>query len=227
MAHPIWVITILILAMRKNRTRHLKSKPTFAVVVDGDCEVWYLQMLKRNERSIFVNIEPKIPQRKRLSEQFESVIKLSEENTKVFWIIDFDVIVSETKKTKLGTKTALQSFLEYKKTIAEKYKNIVIIVNNPCLEFWLLLHFEATAKHFDTCEDAEKQLKKHLKDYEKTQKYYTKQGNDIYLRLKPNLESAIKNARDLNLFETENPNKGMSEMQLFFGAKEFGQLFKK
>jgi hypothetical protein len=51
--------------MRKNRTRHLKIKPTFAVVVDGDCEVWYLQMLKRNERSIFVNIEPEIPQRKR------------------------------------------------------------------------------------------------------------------------------------------------------------------
>ena len=178
--------------MRKNRAIPLKSKPTFAVVVDGYCEVWYLQMLKRNERSIVVNIEPKIPQRKKLSEQFENVIKLSEENTKVFWIIDFDVIASETKKAKAGSKTAFQSFLEYKMTIAEKHNNIVIIVNNPCLEFWLLLHFEPTSKYFDSCEGAEKQLKKHLKDYEKTQRYYTKQDNDIFLRLKPNLANALK-----------------------------------
>ncbi len=75
-------------------------------------------MLKRYERSIVVNIEPKIPQRKRLSEQYENVIKLSEENTKVFWIIDFDVIASETKGAKAGSKTAFQLFLEYKKTIA-------------------------------------------------------------------------------------------------------------
>jgi hypothetical protein len=213
--------------MRKNRTRHLKSKPTFAVVVDGDCEVWYLQMLKRNERSIVVNIEPKIPQRKRLSEQYENVIKLSEENTKVFWIIDFDVIASETKNAKAGDKQATQLFLEYRKGIAEKYKNILIIVNNPCLEFWFLLHYEATSKYFDTCEGAEKQLKKHLKDYEKTQKYFTKQDNDIYLRLKPNLSVALKNAKALKFFDTENPNKAMSEMQLFFEANEFGQLFKK
>jgi len=212
--------------MRKIRAI-LSSKPTFAIVVDGDCEVWYLQMLKRNERSIVVNIDPKIPQRKRLSEQYENVIKLSEESTKVFWVIDFDAIVSETKSAKAGSKTAVQLFLECKKTIAEKHKNIVIIVNNPCLEFWLLLHFEATSKYFDTCEGAEKQLKKYLKDYEKTQKYYTKEGNDIYLRLKPNLANALKNAKALKLLDTENPNKGMSEMQLFFEASEFGELFKK
>ena len=220
------MITILTSAIRKIRAIPLKSKPTFAVVVDGDCEVWYLQMLKRNERSIIVNVEPKIPQRKRLSEQYENVIKLSEENTKVFWIIDFDVIARETKSAKTASKTAIQSFLAYKKTIAEKHKNIVIIVNNPCFEFWLLLHFEVTTKYFDTCEGVEKQLKKHLKDYEKTQKYYTNKDNDIYLRLKPNLKDALKNAKTLKLYDIENPNKGMSEMQLFFEATEFAQLFK-
>ncbi|HEU0124979.1 MAG TPA: RloB family protein [Daejeonella sp.] len=213
--------------MRINRPISLKIRPTFAIVVDGDCEVWYLQMLKRNERSILVNIEPKIPQRKRLSEQFEIVIKLSEDYTKVFWIVDFDVIALETRNAKIGSKSALQSFLEYRKTIAEKYKNIIIIVNNPCLEFWLLLHFEETSKYFETCEGAERQLKKYLKDYEKTQKYYTKQDKDIYLRLKTNLVDALKNSKALKLFDTTNPNKGMSEMHFFFEASEFGQLFRK
>jgi hypothetical protein len=213
--------------MRRINTIPFKSKPRFAVVVDGECEVWYLQMLKRNESSIVVNIEPKIPQRKRLSEQFEKVIELSEEYTKVFWIVDFDAIAIETKGAKVGSKTSTQLFIEYRNKISKKYKNIIVIVNNPCLEFWLLLHYEKTTKYFDTCQGAEKQLAKYLKDYEKTQKYYTKQGNDIYLRLKPLLSQALLNAKALKSFDAENPNKAMSEMQLFFETKEFGQLFKK
>ena len=209
--------------MRKSRA----SKPTFAVVVDGECEVWYLNMLKRNEKSIVVNIEPKIPQKKKLFEQYDHVIQLSKEYTKVFWIVDFDVLAKESKSAKVGSKTAIQSFLDYKKRIDKNHKNIVVIVNNPCLEFWFLLHFEATSKYFTDCEGAENQLKKHLPDYEKTQRYFTKQDNDIYLRLKPNLAFALKNAKSLGLFDVENPNRGMSEMQLFFEATEFGQLFVK
>ena len=212
--------------MRKTKAIPLKTKTTFAVVVDGDCEVWYLQMLKRNERSVFVNIEPKIPQRKSLSEQYKKAIELSLEYSKVFWIVDFDVISLETKNALGSKKTATQLFLQYRKTISEKHYNIVVIVNNPCLEFWLLLHYEATSKYFNNGEEAEKQLKKHLKDYEKSLKYYTKQGNDIYPRLKPHLSSALKNAKTLKLFDIENPNKALSEMHLFFEADEFEQLFK-
>ena len=212
--------------MRKTKAIPLKTKTTFAVVVDGDCEVWYLQMLKRNERSVFVNIEPKIPQRKSLSEQYKKAIELSLEYSKVFWIVDFDVISLETKNALGSKKTATQLFLQYRKTISEKHYNIVVIVNNPCLEFWLLLHYEATSKYFNNGEEVEKQLKKHLKDYEKSLKYYTKQGNDIYPRLKPHLSSALKNAKTLKLFDIENPNKALSEMHLFFEADEFEQLFK-
>lgn len=211
--------------MRQKRATAIKIRKTFAVVVDGDTEVWYLQMLKRNERSININIEPKIPQRKRLSEQFDMVVNLSRDYTKVFWIIDFDTLVSEAKDAKKGTQTAIQTFLAYRKEIKSKYKNIIVIVNNPCIEFWLLLHFERTSKYFSSCEGAEKQLKKHLKDYEKTQKYYTKQNNDIYLQLKSRLATAISNAKQLGCFNPDTPNSAMSEMQLFFEAEEFGQLF--
>ncbi|MEZ2444888.1 RloB domain-containing protein [Chitinophaga sp. RCC_12] len=147
--------------MRQKRAIAIKARKTFAVVVDGDTEVWYLQMLKRNERSINVNIEPKIPQRKRLSEQFEMI----------------------------------------------------------------LLHFERTSKYFSSCEGAEKQLKKHLKDYKKTQKYYTKQNNDIYLQLKSKLATAINNAKQLGCFNPDTPQSAISEMPLFFEANKLEQLF--
>jgi hypothetical protein len=48
----------------KNRIKkyHLPPKTTYAIIVDGETEIWYFQMLKRNEPSLLVNIEPKIPQ---------------------------------------------------------------------------------------------------------------------------------------------------------------------
>jgi hypothetical protein len=214
--------------MRKNKAIPLKSKPTFAIVVDGETEFWYCQMLVRNEKDkLNVRVKPELPSKKSLSDQFKLVKTLADDYTKTFWIIDLDVILKETRENKKGSKTRIQEFTEYINFIRKKYeRKVIIIVNNPCLEFWLLLHFEATSKYFDTCEGAEKQLKKHLKDYNKKQEYYTKFGNDIYLRLKPKLSDALKNAKALKLFDTENPNKGMSEMQLFFEAKEFGELFR-
>ncbi len=81
--------------MRKSRTIPIKSKPKFAFVVDGECEFWYIQMLKRNERQINVDLKPEIPQRKKLSELYQKVIDLSKDYDKVFWIIDFDALLSD------------------------------------------------------------------------------------------------------------------------------------
>lgn len=206
--------------MRKSRTIPIKSKPKFAFVVDGECEFWYIQMLKRNERQINVDLKPEIPQRKKLSELYQKVIELSKDYDKVFWIIDFDVINSETRSSKKGTKTALQEFREYYTTIESNYENIFVIINNPCLEYWILLHFEKTSKYFDTCDSASRQLKKHLTDYNKSQQYFTKQDNDIYLKLKPFLNKAILNANKLKEFDFENPHTAIAQMQLFFEVNE-------
>lgn len=210
--------------MRRNRSIPFKVKPKFAFVVDGECEFWYIQMLKRNERDLNVDLKPEIPQKKKLSEQYERVVSLSNDYDKVFWIIDFDVIIAETRTAKKGKVTALQEFKNYTSTIKKKYSNVKIIINNPCLEYWLLLHFEPTSKYFDSCDGATQQLKKHLKDYNKSQIYYTKQDNDIYLKLKAKLKTAIINANKLGDFSFENPTSGMSQMHLFFELEEVEKL---
>jgi len=38
------------------------------------------------------------------------------------------------------------------------------------------------------------QLKKYLQHYEKTQKFFTRQNDDIYLKLKPNVKIALQNS---------------------------------
>lgn len=212
--------------MRKNRAIPFIIKPKIAFVVDGECEFWYIQMLKRNEKSLNVDLKPEIPQRKKLLDQYTKVIELSKDYDKVFWIIDFDVIISETRKAKKGAETALQEFKRYYIDIEKRFENIFTIVNNPCLEFWILLHYQTTSKYFDNCDSATKELKKHLTNYEKTQSYYTKQDNDIYLKLKPNLIKAISNAKKLKELDFENPHTAISEMQIFYEIEEIESIIK-
>jgi len=198
--------------MRTNK--NIKTKKTvFSFVVDGKDEIWYLQMMKKNEKLLNVNIEPKLPQKKILSEQYKMVTELAKESEKVFWIIDFDNINKETRETKKGNKTPLQELKEFYDKTSD---NTIIIMNNPCLEFWFLLHYWQTLKYFATYADIKKELEKHLPDYEKTEKYFKNSRQDIYQHLKPNLATAINNAILTGSFDFKNTHKGLSEMHIVF-----------
>ncbi|MBN1968204.1 MAG: RloB domain-containing protein [Candidatus Delongbacteria bacterium] len=212
--------------MRKSRKIISQITPTFAFVVDGETEIWYLQMLKRNERQLRLNIKPEIPNKKSIEEQFKLVIDLSRrEYTKVFWLIDLDTIIKESRETPKSKKTPLLGFIELRDKIKREYKNVTIIVNNPCLEFWFIQHFERTSQFFDTCAKAETELKKHLKGYEKTQKYFTKQDSDIYIKLLPFLKTAISNSESLGQFDINEQTKPICEMHLLFHTKELKEYY--
>ena len=198
--------------MRKGR--NIATKQAFAVVVDGETEYWYLQMLKHNEPNILFDITPKILQKKNIDQQYELVKDLSEEEyDKVFWIVDLDVLLKEEREKK-SNPSSLQKFLSYWQQLSKQNK-VVVIVNNPCLEYWFLLHFQKTNKVFTACTDAEKQVSQKLKGYEKTEKFF-KKDNDIYKQLKPYLQTAKENATALGSFDTYNHSKAMCEMPLLF-----------
>ena len=201
--------------MRKGR--NIPTKQSFAVVVDGETEYWYLEMLKRNEPNIPFKIRPQILQKKNIDQQYELVTELSEEEyDKVFWIVDLDVLLKEERE-KNNSTSSLQKFLNYYKNLS-KQKKIVVIVNNPCLEYWFLLHFQMTDKVFTACTNAEKEVSQKLKGYEKTEKFFKKSNNDIYKQLKPHLQKAINNATALGSFDTHNHSEAMCEMPLLFQA---------
>ena len=64
-----------------------------------------------------------------------------------------------------------------------------------------------------------------MKNYEKTQKFFTKQNDDIYLKLKPNLKTGIANSFALGNFDNENPKQAMCEMELLFKSDELKKHF--
>ena len=202
-----------------------KCRQNYAIVVDGQCEYWYIQMLKRNERAINVNLEPKIPQKKKISDQYDKVIELAEEFSMVFWIIDLDVILKESRETQRDRRKPIDDLRDYIQSI-ERRENITIIINNQCLEYWFLLHFQFITRHFDSCQSVVRQLKRHndLSNYEKTMTFYTKQNNDIYLKLKPYLETVVTHANTLGLFDVDNPFAALSQMQFLFESDELEQL---
>ena len=195
--------------MRRGRNKLTKQ----AFAVDGQTEYWYLQMLKQNEPNILFDITPKILQKKNIDQQYELVIALSEEEyDKVFWIVDLDVFLKEEREKK-SNSSSLQKFLAYYKSLSKNQK-VVVIVNNPCLEYWFLLHFRKTTKVFAACADAEKEVSQHLKGYEKTEKFFKKSNNDIYKQLKPYLKTAISHATALGSFDTQAYSRAMCEMPL-------------
>ncbi|TKG95172.1 RloB domain-containing protein [Puteibacter caeruleilacunae] len=212
--------------MRRTRKRPIKQKLKYAAVVEGQCEYWYIQMLKRNERIVSVDIMPEIPQKKKLIDQYEKVKELARHYDLVFWIIDFDVILKEDKESKVSN-SPLQNFRQYYENLEKKYDNVKVIINNPCIEYWFLLHFVSTSRYFDCCSKSIKELEKYISKYKKTQGFFTKQDNDIYLRLKPYLDTAIKNAKKVENFDSKNVFVGICQMNRFFESGELKKITEK
>jgi uncharacterized protein YozE (UPF0346 family) len=213
--------------MRQKRILPNHHTPSIAFVVDGETEVWYLQMLQRNERGLNIKLKPEIPSKKSLKEQYELVVKqLESEYDFVVWLIDLDKVMEETRDTPKGKITPLEELKNYRKQLLKNYDNVAVIINNPCLEYWFLLHFKETAKLFTSCSNVETELKSHLADYAKTQKYFTKEGNDIYKKLKPYLARAIHNSKSLGVFSEDEPQMALCEMHSLFSLLPLKEYFK-
>lgn len=194
--------------------------PTFAFVVEGETEVWYLQMLKQHEqqdRNLRINIKPEIPQKKKIKDQYKLVHELARsEYDKVFWIVSLDVIVKETHEAPKEKLPPLAEFIELRERLYREFDNVRVIVNNPCLEFWFLLHFVKTNGYYRNYNEVLTELRGHLRGYDKTRKYFMRPGKDIYTRLKPYLKEAIENAEELGNFSEAHPFKSISEMDELF-----------
>ena len=71
-----------------------------------------------------------------------------------------------------------------------KANKIIVILSNPCFEYWFLLHFEKASKPFQKSSDAESSLKIYIPNYKK--------GDDSTFNLVyPHTSIAIENAEQV------------------------------
>jgi len=184
----------MVLKMKRIRPKVSRQlKTVYCVVIEGKTEQWYLELMKKYEKPPRIHIKPELPKQNGLNEIKEFLIKLLKQGyDKIFWLIDLDVFITNCKIDRL--KDTINS-LEKK----DKFNKLKILINNPCLEFWYLLHFRETGKCYSNCKEVVKAIKKidKLSDYEKSKKYYLN-NPDIYQRLKSYQKKAIVRAKQLD-----------------------------
>ena len=205
--------------MSRNRKipNHIFKRKTYAIVGDGNCEKWYFQMMSQSEKDkLTIQIKPELLKKAGLLKQFEYVKDLSENHDVVYWIVDYDVIQRESLECKKGEVKRSEEFKKYYQEITKKFPTVKILIVNPCFEYWVLLHFNFSYKKFTKCDETGVDLKKVLPTYEKTEKFYKKNGSDIYSFLKENLPNAIIRAKKLGGFDIHNPNNPVCEIYKIF-----------
>jgi hypothetical protein len=133
--------------MGTNRNRMAREKKVYSIIVDGETEVWYFQLMKQYESLKMIDIKPELPRRKKLSELYKLVVDNAKDYSKVIWLIDFDAIIKEEKEARKGSKSKILQLDEYISKL-KRLKNVEVLINTPCLEFWYLLHLEETGRFF-------------------------------------------------------------------------------
>lgn len=203
--------------MRVKNNIQKKGEYAIAIIADGETEKWYFQLLNEEEnlKLPITYFHPKGS----LMEVYEMVKEqCSRPFIKVYWVIDFDVVLKENRERTKGGMSTVALFKNILKDVQSEYKkfpNLYLFINNPCFEFWHLLHFKDTSRYYPMYEpELRKDLQGVLPNYEKSEKFY-KSGKNIYVRLKPLQGEAIKHASKLPVFDIDNcecANAGIYEL---------------
>ena len=167
-----------------------------------------------------VSVKPEMPQKKSVEELFAlAKEKLEQGVQEVILILDLDTIRKEASE-KTRFKDFYTRYTKVQQNDSPKrtdvwMKNLVLVVNNPCLEYWYILHFRNTTKFYDTYADLKRDLVRipNLKDYDKTDEYYHKQPN-MYKRLEQELPDGRRNATPFSIEAMDTA--GCSEMNTIF-----------
>ena len=130
---------------------------------------------------------------------FFSVTSLAEMDKKIseaisdggFAIAVFDADVSSRNEVE---KKKLESI---RKKYAKK-KNVILCDSMTSIEYWFLLHFENTNRHFKDSAATEQELKKHITDYEKKVKFLQNFKWVSELCADGKLETAINRAKEFD-----------------------------
>lgn len=204
--------------------RSLKS--AVVIIADGQNEQWYLAKVKEyypNDTLRHTKLKPEMSQLKKSKDLFAAAKEKVEEGyTHVVIIIDLDTIRKD-KQDLTSFKELYLRYLNVKAGIGRKsdkwMTHVLAIVNNPCLEYWYLVHFKQTDKFFPDYDSVKKALIKKplMEQYCKSESYYYS-SPDIFKRLGglDGLSGARANS-DMHIFNiAECHNKGVSEMRLLF-----------
>ena len=150
--------------VRKTSLRQRRN-PIPTIIGAGITEQWYFTHLKAL-RGYRVKIRPRFfgtETAAGLDKKIEEVLR-----DESIAICVFDADVSTWNEAEHKKLTALQ----------KKYEgnaSVLLCDSMPSIEYWFLLHFKHTTRHFGTSKAVVKELKKYIPQYDKTEQFLSNQ----------------------------------------------------
>ncbi|MFI5137439.1 MAG: RloB family protein [Sphingobacteriales bacterium] len=189
-------------------TRHSKIRNlrfSVALVGDGFTESIYFTDFRDTERPDNLRIIPDFPGR---IGSFEGVldraIELMENYNRVYALVDMDAIIAQQQQ---------HNYQQHKATAIRA--GVIVLENNPCFEFWLLLHFRQTGRLFQNCEQVITELRRYIPGYNKGLRFL--EAARLFANLRDSLPQAMANAAMLETGRDEHdPLYPRAEIYKFF-----------
>ena len=149
--------------MRKVK-KNIATRKVIHIVGEGQTELFYFSHLKRLLGYRY-SISPRLFENNSIEKIEKKIKELLDED--VFVICVFDADVSRRSEAENKKMTTLKK--KY-----EKNANVILCDSLQSIEYWFLLHFEDTCRHFQDSAATERALKRYLPYYDKSRKYLEK-----------------------------------------------------
>lgn len=150
--------------VRKTSLRQRRN-PIPTIIGAGITEQWYFTHLKAL-RGYRVKIRPRFFGTETAAGLDKKIEEVLRDESIAICVFDADVSTwNEAERKKL---TALQ----------KKYEgnaSVLLCDSMPSIEYWFLLHFKHTTRHFGTSKAVVKELKKYIPQYDKTEQFLSNQ----------------------------------------------------
>ena len=149
---------------RKTSLKQRRS-PIPTIIGAGITEQWYFTHLKAL-RGYRIKIRPRFFGTETAAGLAKRIEEVLQDEGIAICVFDADVSTwNEVEHKKLDT-------------LRKKYKDnpsVLLCDSMPSIEFWFLLHYKNTTRHFGTSKAVINELKKHIPQYDKTEQFLSNQ----------------------------------------------------
>ena len=170
--------------MTRRTSLKQRRSPIPTIIGAGMTEQWYFTHLKAL-RGYRVKIRPRFFGTETAAGLAKRIEEVLQDEGIAICVFDADVSTwNEVERKKLDT-------------LRKKYENnpsVLLCDSMPSIEFWFLLHYKNTTRHFGTSKAVIKELKKYIPHYDKTEQFLGNQKWVADMSGDGRLELACNNA---------------------------------
>lgn len=148
----------------RNRRPTQNTRQVIHIVGEGLTELFYFSHLKRL-MNFRCSITPRLFENNSMEKIDKKIRELIKEDVFVICVFDADV----SRRSDVENKKLAALKIRY-----AKMDNVLLCDSLQSIEYWFLLHYEDTCRHFNDSASTEQALKRYVPTYSKSHKYLEK-----------------------------------------------------